>query len=174
MSERFKAIYSRSHGGITLRAMSEEAPPAPISAVRTDVTGKRIVAAIIDIVLLALLFIVMGLLFGDTQSSSGDDGSSVEINLSGGPFIAYVVLSFAYYFVLELITGQTIGKKIMKLRVAMLNGSPLAAGPVAIRTVLRIIDGLPVLYLVGFISIVASKEKQRIGDMAAGTVVVEA
>jgi uncharacterized RDD family membrane protein YckC len=151
--------------------MSEEAPPAAVPAVRTDVTGKRIAAAIIDIVLLAVLFIVMGLLFGDTESDS-DNG--VSINLSGGPFLAYVALSFAYYFVLELMTGQTIGKKVMKLRVAMLNGSPLTAGPAAVRNVLRIIDGLPFLYLVGFIAMMASKQKQRIGDMAAGTVVMDA
>jgi uncharacterized RDD family membrane protein YckC len=154
--------------------MSEEATPAPVSAVRTDVTGKRIVAAIIDMVLLGVLFVVMAALFGDAGSSSGDDGSSFEVNLSGGPFLLYVALSFAYYFLLELTSGQTLGKKLMKLRVATLNGSPLAAGPVAVRTLLRIIDGLPAFYLVGFIAMIASKQKQRIGDMAAGTVVVEA
>jgi uncharacterized RDD family membrane protein YckC len=43
---------------------------------------------------------------------------------------------------------------------------------VAVRTILRIVDSLPAFYLLGFIVVVASKEKQRIGDMAAGTVVV--
>ena len=43
-----------------------------------------------------------------------------------------------------------------------------------IRNLLRIIDGLPVFYLLGLIVMVSSKRKQRIGDMAAGTVVVKA
>jgi uncharacterized RDD family membrane protein YckC len=41
-----------------------------------------------------------------------------------------------------------------------------------IRNVLRLVDGLPFLYLVGIITIAASKKKQRLGDMAAGTLVV--
>jgi uncharacterized RDD family membrane protein YckC len=44
---------------------------------------------------------------------------------------------------------------------------------VAIRTILRIIDGI-FFYLVAFICVVATKQKQRLGDMAAGTLVVRA
>jgi uncharacterized RDD family membrane protein YckC len=54
------------------------------------------------------------------------------------------------------------------------DGQPLTRQKVAIRTVLRLVDGLPFLYLVGFIAMVASKQKQRLGDMAAGTIVVKA
>jgi uncharacterized RDD family membrane protein YckC len=50
----------------------------------------------------------------------------------------------------------------------------LTLGKVAIRTVLRIVDGLPFLYLLGLIVVAVSKQNQRIGDMAAGTLVVKA
>jgi uncharacterized RDD family membrane protein YckC len=149
--------------------MNESIPSAPIAAVQ-DVTGPRIGAAVIDIIILAILFLVMSMLFG--ESESGDGGFSA--NLTGVPFLIYVVLSFLYYFGMEFKTGQTIGKMALKLKVATVDGQPLTPGKVAIRTVLRIVDGLPFLYLVGFIAMVASKQKQRIGDMAAGTTVVRA
>jgi uncharacterized RDD family membrane protein YckC len=43
-----------------------------------------------------------------------------------------------------------------------------------VRNLLRVVDGLPFLYLVGIITIAASKRDQRVGDMAAGTIVVRA
>ena len=79
----------------------------------------------------------------------------------------------AYYFVMEAATGKTLGKMLMGLRVQALDGAytPMKS---FIRNLLRIIDGLPVFYLLGLIVMVSSKRKQRIGDMAAGTVVVKA
>lgn len=149
--------------------MNETTSPQPTPAVQ-DVTGARIVAGIIDVILLAILFIVMSAIFG--ESESGDGGFSA--NLSGAPFLLYILLSFGYYFVMEWKLGQTVGKKLLNIKVASLDGQPLAPGQVALRTMLRIIDGLPFLYIVGLICIIASKQKQRIGDMAARTVVVKA
>jgi len=139
--------------------MSSEPVQTAVPAV--DVTGKRIVAALIDIVLLAVVFLIMAALFGESEAETEDGGANFSVNL----------IVFGYYLVMESLTGQTVGKKLMGLRVAAVDGS-LTWGKVALRTIIRIVDGLPVFYLVGFIAMMVSKNRQRLGDMAAGTVVV--
>lgn len=152
--------------------MNEQA--ATSIPITQDVTGPRIVAAIIDIVLLGILFVIMSAVFGDSTSSSGDDGASFNLSLNGLPALIYFAVVLAYYFVLELKTGQTVGKMLLKLKVVTVSGAPLTPQSVGLRTVLRIIDSLPFLYLVGFIAVAVSKKKQRLGDMVAGTQVVKA
>ena len=149
--------------------MNEEQAASPTSAPRENVTGVRIVAAIIDIILLAVVFGVMAALFGE----SSNDDSGFSVNLSGGPAILYFLIVIGYYLGLETMGGQTLGKKVMGIRVVAIDG-PLTLGKVSIRTILRILDGLPFFYLLGIIVVAVSKQNQRIGDMAAGTLVVKA
>ncbi len=149
--------------------MNEEQATSPAPVASENVTGPRIIAAIIDVVLLAILFGALAAAFGD--ASSGDDGFTV--NLSGGPGLLYLLLVFVYYLGLETTSGQTLGKKVVGIRVVALDGE-LTMGKVAIRTVLRIVDGLPAFYLLGLIVVAVSRQNQRIGDMAAGTVVIKA
>jgi len=135
-----------------------------------DVTGRRIVAALIDFIPLISLFAVMAVFFGDTTSGDGQ----FRVGLSGGPFILYLALSLAYYLVLEALTGRTAGKMIMGLKVVRLDGEPYGLAACLIRNILRVVDGLPVFYLVGLIFVAVTGKKQRLGDLAAGTVVVQA
>jgi uncharacterized RDD family membrane protein YckC len=144
---------------------------AAVQAVE-DVTGKRIVAAIIDLVVLAVVFVVFAMLFGETEPE-GEDTSGFNLSLEGAPALLYFLVVLGYYFVLEAATGKTIGKMMMGLRVVSTAG-PYTPMKAFIRTLLRIVDGLPFLYLLGLIVMVTSKQKQRIGDMAAGTLVVKA
>jgi uncharacterized RDD family membrane protein YckC len=111
----------------------------------------------------------MTILFGDSDS---DDGG-VNFSLSGAPFLAYVVISFAYYFLMENAKGQTLGKMAMKIKVVSIDSTPLSPGKIAVRTLLRIVDGF-FFYLVGVVVIAISKNQQRLGDMAGGTTVVRA
>jgi hypothetical protein len=80
----------------------------------------------------------------------------------------------AYHFALETRDGQTIGKRRYGIRVVAADGGPASAKAVAIRSVLRVIDSLPVCYVSGLISMVRTgpARRQRIGDIAAGTIVV--
>ncbi len=80
----------------------------------------------------------------------------------------------AYHFVFEARGGQTIGKRRYGIRVVAADGGPASPRAVAIRSVVRIFDSLPLCYLVGLISMVrtGSGRRQRIGDIAAGTIVV--
>jgi uncharacterized RDD family membrane protein YckC len=146
-----------------------ETPTPAAPAVAENILGIRIVAGIIDVVILAVLGGVMSALFGESEA----DGSSFSFNLSGVPFLVYLVLCFAYYFVMENATGQTVGKKAMNIKVVPVEGD-LTPQKVLIRTVLRIVDGLPFLYLVGVVAAATSTKHQRICDMAAATLVVRA
>jgi uncharacterized RDD family membrane protein YckC len=149
--------------------MSETAPAAVVE----DVLGSRIVAALIDVVIMAILGIAMSALFGDIGRHHNGSREGVSINLSGVPFLIYLLLVFLYYAVLEAWRGQTLGKMVMKLRVVAIEGE-LTPGKVAVRTLLRVVDGLPFLYLVGFILLLVTKPRQRIGDLAARTLVMRA
>jgi hypothetical protein len=87
--------------------------------------------------------------------------------------LAAVILGWAlyYFFALESGEGQTVGKRLMKLRVVRADGRPAGMREVGVRTILRVVDN----YLVGLIVMLATGERrQRVGDLAAGTIVVDA
>jgi uncharacterized RDD family membrane protein YckC len=150
--------------------VNEEPASAPPAA-PANVTGPRIVAAFIDIISLFIVFVIMAALFGDAGSNESEDG--FNLNLEGGPALIYFIIVFGYYFLLETVGGQTLGKKLMGLKVVAVDGR-LTPAKVIVRTLLRIIDALPAFYLLGVILVAVSSKNQRLGDMAAGTLVVRA
>lgn len=86
---------------------------------------------------------------------------------------AYFVLSIGYGVVLEWRwRGQTLGKRLFGLRVVDASGLDLTLAQVLIRNLLRAVDALPAGYLVGGAALLISHQRQRLGDLAAGTVVV--
>jgi uncharacterized RDD family membrane protein YckC len=134
-----------------------------------EVIGRRIGAALIDIALMIVLSIVVGIVLGGAEASDGE----ASINLEGDQSLVFFALVFLYYFVTESAWGQTVGKRALGVVVVDKDsGAPAGAGKVVIRTLLRVVDALPVLYLLGLIVMLATGSKQRIGDLAAGTVVV--
>lgn len=148
---------------------SLEAPTGSASAPE-DTIGRRIAAGLIDVLLLSMLFVALAFAIGDTTAGGG----SFSISLSGAPFLVYLALVLLYYFTLEATTGWTIGKLLLGLRVVDLSGARPGGGAVALRTVLRLVDALPTLYLVGFIAMLATgARRQRLGDLAARTMVVK-
>ncbi|WLT31946.1 RDD family protein [Geothrix sp. PMB-07] len=68
--------------------------------------------------------------------------------------------------------GRTLGKRWVGLRVLMADGRPVGWSPSLIRNLLRVVDGLPGAYTVGLISLLLTRDFQRIGDLVAGTLVV--
>jgi uncharacterized RDD family membrane protein YckC len=87
--------------------------------------------------------------------------------------IAYFAVSIGYGILFEWRWGgQTPGKRLMLLRVVDAEGLKLAFHQVAIRNLLRLVDALPVLYMVGGTAALLSRDGQRLGDMAANTVVI--
>jgi uncharacterized RDD family membrane protein YckC len=129
----------------------------PIAGPALD--NKRVAAALIDLLVLVLVGLLLSSLSGAYTTAAR---------------VVTVAWILYYYFALELLTGQTLGKKLMGLRVAQPDGSPPELRQVAVRTVLRLVDGLGV-YLVGLITmLVTGERRQRLGDLAAGTIVTTA
>lgn len=138
---------------------------------------NRIVAIIIDTIILWVVMAVISLPFGMQAMMMGTmtnplaaaqmAGSAMLLSLLG------ILVGFGYFVYFEGTTGQTIGKKIVNIKVVRQDGKPMTHMDAIIRTILRIIDGIA-LYLVGLIVVLASKDKQRIGDMVAKTLVVKA
>jgi uncharacterized RDD family membrane protein YckC len=133
----------------------------------TDVVGRRIGAGLLDLIVLVVLLVVVGLIFGKGETS--DNGASV--NLEGVSALVWLLVAFLYYGVTEAMSGQTLGKRLLGIRVVKADGTKPSGGAIALRTVLRIIDGIA-FYLVGLIFILATgRKRQRLGDIAAGTTV---
>lgn len=86
----------------------------------------------------------------------------------GGDVIA-IALWLTYDFLCEALTGQTLGKALFGLRVVRKDGAPLNLAAVATRNVLRLVD-----WSIGWIFVLATRGRQRLGDVVAGTVVAGA
>lgn len=87
--------------------------------------------------------------------------------------LAEFAIGFAYGALLEgLWNGQTIGKRLFHLRVIDQTGLPLRIEQAWVRNLMRVVDALPLAYLVGGISVLSSPVMQRFGDRVAGTLVV--
>jgi uncharacterized RDD family membrane protein YckC len=117
------------------------------------------------------LSIVVGLVFGGGYSERGDGYANAGVNVEGNAFWALVALGLLYYIVCEALTGMTIGKRIVGIRVVAEDGEHVSLGAAVVRNLLRPVDGL-FFYLVGAIFALTSPHRQRLGDRAAGTLVV--
>jgi uncharacterized RDD family membrane protein YckC len=141
-----------------------QASAASISGPELD--NRRVLAALVDLGIVIVGSVVI-LLAADALS--GDTG---EIRGALGA----VILGWAlyYHFAMESGDGQTVGKKLMKLRVVLSDGRPAGMREIAIRTVLRVIDGIG-MYIVGLVVMLATgQRRQRLGYLAAGTMIVDA
>ena len=135
-----------------------------------DVTGRRIAAALIDAAIIAILLVVIAKGLGE----EGTTKRSLWAETEGAPRTLFLLLTFAYFFGTELVWAQTLGKRVMKIRVVSEDGGKLSPGAAAIRNVVRFVDALPVLYIVGGIAFFATGQRRaRLGDLAAKTKVVD-
>jgi uncharacterized RDD family membrane protein YckC len=124
--------------------------------------GSRFTATLIDLTFKGLLILGAVLL----ATLIGDLGLAL-----------YSVISFAVYFGYDvafevLASGQTPGKRWTGLRVLRDDGRPVDLLSSAIRNVVRLVDGLPLSYLPAMVSILVTRRNQRLGDLAAATIVV--
>ena len=128
----------------------------------------RFVAVLIDGILLIVLLLVLALVFGQGYSTNENGTHAVGVTADGW-WPLFVVL--AYYVGSETLTGQTVGKRAVGLRVVDVSGEPIGLGQALVRNVLRVVDAF-LFYLVAAISVWSSADRQRIGDRVANTVVV--
>jgi uncharacterized RDD family membrane protein YckC len=130
--------------------------------------GSRMLAQIVDWAVIAAVYVVV---FFATPVLSLVSGILALVVL----IVAVTFVPVGYFIVLEwLRRGSTPGKSALGLRVVRTTGEPIGLVDSAVRNVVRIADFLPAGYLCGGVCALVSRHGQRLGDMAAGTVVVRA
>jgi len=120
--------------------------------------GIDLAACLATILLLMTLLSLLALVSGD---------------IAGGvAIVLFFVVNVGYGIVLEWFwRGQTLGKRLLRLRVMDVQGLRLQFSQIVIRNLLRVVDGMPLLYLLGGLALYISRYNQRLGDLAANTVV---
>jgi uncharacterized RDD family membrane protein YckC len=132
--------------------------------------GSRFLAATLDllVVIALLILIAVGAV---AVGQFGDAGATLATVL----FTTLTfVLIWGYYVVFETVwRGQTPGKRALEIRVLKTSGQPIGFVDALIRNIVRVVDFLPVAYGIGVLSMFISSESRRLGDYAAGTIVVK-
>ncbi|KGO87840.1 transporter [Flavobacterium rivuli WB 3.3-2 = DSM 21788] len=134
--------------------------------------GERVVAYLLDVVVIAAYYFVVYFLIGQLLDvtrmvNNLDQWAIIAINgVVSLPVLLYTLLLESFF------EGQTIGKRIMKIKVIKIDGYQAGFGDYLIRWLFRIVEVTGLMGLVGLIAMNVSKKTQRIGDMAAGTAVI--
>jgi len=138
--------------------------------------GNRFLACAIDHFLQGVILVVMVIAL-----SLAANNARLEAAISSAPkwvqavliLVGFLILSSYFAFFEWIWSGQTPGKRWLKLRVLREDGRPITFWEAAVRNLLRTFDIMPApFYSIGLISVFASTKDQRVGDMVAGTVVV--
>jgi uncharacterized RDD family membrane protein YckC len=131
--------------------------------------GERIVAYIIDIAMFVVI-IIATLIALSAAGGLGNGSSGLGVGIM---FIIYGVLFVFYDLICELaMNGQSVGKKIMKIKVISLDGARPRLGQYLLRWLFRIVDFTLTSNLCALICIAVSDKSQRVGDMVAGTTLI--
>ncbi len=138
--------------------------------------GSRFLATLIDTLIQGTVYVFLVVVFVLIQNTSVLLGLPREL-VSLLPILLLItlfVVQFGYFLAFELFTGgQTPGKRLFGLRVIKENGYPLAPLNCIIRNLVRIIDFFPFAYGIGVIVMFLNDRAKRLGDFAAGTLVVK-
>ncbi len=133
--------------------------PSHQPGTHTETFGARVGAVIVD-------FVLVSIVVGSFVGLLIDPVRSAQVSSALG-----ALLTFAYFTYFEGSYGQTLGKKLLGLVVVTEDGGDCELGDAVVRNLLRFVDALPFAYLVGAVVIFISDEDQRLGDLAADTVV---
>ena len=125
--------------------------------------GSRFTAGLIDLVIKTVIIIAI-----EVPAFQSDSTAAAIVGIAA-PLLVYI----GYDVLFEtLASGRTPGKRLTGLRVLRADGGPEDVVASLIRNVLRLIDGLPLSYVPAIVSILLTRRNQRVGDLAAGTIVV--
>lgn len=142
-------------------------PEKVVVSYRLAGIGSRIIAHLTDLIVLFFVLAALNMVGGFLALAVGPEGAMAIA------VIANSIAVFAYFFLQEgYWQGQTLGKRAAGLRVVMVDGTPITWEAAVFRNLLRPADFLPALYLVGVAAIFTNARSQRVGDLAAGTVVI--
>lgn len=121
----------------------------------------------VDALIRLALYVALVLFVSKTPFIIWESESMVGIII-----LSYFLVSWLYPIVFEASVGMTPGKRLFGLIVIHENATPLTLGGAIVRNLLRVVDFLPSLYIVGLVSTVVDNRFRRLGDLAAGTLVV--
>ncbi len=126
----------------------------------------RSLAWAVDLACIIAVMSIIGSIVGTLSIVSRDLAGAISM-------VLYFFVSIGYSILTEwLWRGQTIGKKLLRLRVMDVQGLKLQFSQIVIRNLLRFFDSLPAFYCVGGTACLLSRKCQRLGDIAANTVVI--
>ena len=130
--------------------------------------GTRAIAQIVDLLILA--FVLGGVtIVALALGAFGQDVVAYLVTVIGG-----FVVVFGYFWACEAFwSGQTVGKKVFRLRAVGDRGEPMTFFQAGIRNLVRFVDFLPYGYGVGLVVLFVNGRGKRLGDLAAGTIVVK-
>lgn len=135
--------------------------------------GSRFLAIAVDTLLQAGLYVVLAIVFFGGFNIARVLPRVGAAVLPAIIVIAIFVLQWGYFVLFEILwRGQTPGKRVAHIRVIQDSGRPVSAMAVVVRNLLRAIDSLPVGYVVGVVTMMVTSHSRRLGDLAAGTLVV--
>ena len=129
--------------------------------------GERILAFFIDAFIL-YIYLYLVQLIGDAIGYVYQDGWT-QRGLMGLIFLPGMCYSLLMH---SLFNGRTVGKMLLKIRVVRVDGSPVHWSNYLVRWMLRLVDIWVFVGSIGLLSILFSERRQRVGDAAAGTVVI--
>ena len=137
--------------------------------------GSRFLATLLDTLIIALLQIVIFIVVAVIANAL--DHAALQNIFSAWAYAVIGLVAFifywGYYIFFEMLwNGQTPGKRWTGLRVIRADGTPITLSESLIRNLARIVDLLPFAYGVGIITMFIDKQSRRLGDLAAGTLVV--
>ena len=144
--------------------------------------GNRFIGALIDSIIVTCLMVVLNILLMSVLYWDNADFLSLlegeDTSWLGGFAIAlFALLQFiifwGYYTLFEFLwNGQTPGKRLVKIRVLRLDGNPIGFVEAFLRNLVRPVDFLPSGYALGLVVMFSNEKSRRLGDWAAGTIVV--
>ena len=142
-------------------------PEKTIITYRLAGLGNRLLAHLLDVIIVVILFFLIAFAVGYIVGS-------VDSGLAQGIIgISTMFIVFGYFILFEGFgNGQTLGKRVAGVRVRMADGTPITFAAAAGRNLLRPADMMPGLYMVGLIAMFTNPRSQRLGDLVAGTIVV--
>jgi uncharacterized RDD family membrane protein YckC len=151
----------------------------------TQVVGRRVVAFIIDGLIVGAISAITWYALTKDVGAGSCSGGGVTINghchgfTSSGNRVGWIainaIVGIGIYWVMQGLTGKTPGKAIMGIKVVNAEGKPPGIWKAFLRYLLWIVDDFPYIIplLTGFIAALTSQRNQRVGDMVAGTFVVD-
>lgn len=134
--------------------------------------GSRLLAMLVDQFAITVITVLIFLIIISLSVVAVDFGSNMLSGI-GILIIIYTFLPVLYYFLFEtFLAGRTPGKLLLGLRVIRDTGHALDMRGCLIRNLLRLVDQLPLFYMVGSVVVFFSSQSRRIGDYVGGTLVV--